>query len=109
MSRIPKRLSGPAQLANAAATVYTVPANRRAIVRHIRLVNPPGAGQETVTISIGADAAGTRIADALPLADGEHKDIFCYHVLEAAQVIQAFASTAATVVMTMNGDEVALA
>ena len=105
MGKTPKRLQGPAQLANAAATIYTTPAATRTIVRHIHIHNPPGGGARTFTMSIGADAAGTRIFDAFQLADGQVLDHFCYYVLEATQIIQAFASAATAVVCTIDGDE----
>ena len=57
-----KRLAGPAQVSNAAATKYTAPA-AGAIVRHVRVSNPSGS-PVTFTLSVGADAAGTRLFDA---------------------------------------------
>lgn len=102
--RVAKRLYGPAQLAAVAATVYTVPANRRAIVRHIHLSNPT-AGALTITLSIGVSAAGTRIFDAYAIAAGAVLDHFCYYILEAAEVIQGGASAATSIVVTISGDE----
>jgi hypothetical protein len=113
MPRIPKRLFGPAALTNAAATKYTVPANTKTIIRQIHLQNPSGAAVP-VTVSIGADAAATRILDAYSLAAaavGEPDSVYdppCYYVLEAGEVIQAFAGTTAVIVMTINGDECVL-
>jgi len=107
MGRIPKRLFGPAQLTNAAATKYTVPANRRAILRHIRISNPSG-NAVNLTLSIGADTAATRIFDAFPIGANSEKDHFCYHVLEATEIIQAFGSTTLVLVLVINGDEVVL-
>jgi hypothetical protein len=68
----------------------------------------------TLTISIGADAAGTRIFDAfsIPAAaagvTGSVFDHFCYYVLEAAEIIAAFASSASVLVITIDGDEYTL-
>lgn len=99
-----KRLFGPAALTNATATKYTVGAGLSAIVRHIHLSNPSVAAIP-VTISVGADAAGTRIFDAFSLAAGATYDYFCYLPLAAAEIIAAFAGTTAVVVMTIAGEE----
>lgn len=109
MARTPKRLFGPAQLTNAAATKYTCPAGTKAIIRHIHVENP-GAGV-TLTMSIGADAAGTRIYDALPIPAGSQGLVpypFVNFVLEAAEILQAFASVTLQLVVTIDGDELTL-
>src|SRR5262245_3992215 len=92
MPRIAKRLAGPAQVSNAAATKYTVPATTKTIVRHVHVSNPTG-GAVTFTMSIGADAAATRLFDAYSIAAGSVLDHFCYYVLEAAEIIQALSGT----------------
>jgi hypothetical protein len=55
-----KRLVGPAAMGVAAATVYTAPAQTKAVIRQIQIVNNAGTDQ-LVTISVGADAAAKRI------------------------------------------------
>ncbi|HJQ60140.1 MAG TPA: hypothetical protein VJ890_24760 [Vineibacter sp.] len=113
MPRTPTRLHGPAQVSNAAATKFTVPAGQKYIVRHIHVQNPSGAAV-TLTVSIGADAAATRILDAysIPAAAAgvtdSVRDIFCYYVLEAAEILQAFAGTNNILTLTINGDVVTL-
>jgi len=107
MPRTPKRLHGPAQVSNAAADKYTVPATTKAIVRHIHVQNPSGAAV-TLTLSIGADAAAVRIFDAYSVAAGSVLDHFCYYVLEAAEKIQGLAGTNNVLVITINGDEYTL-
>lgn len=104
MASTPKRLAGPAQVSNAAATKYTVPAATKTVLRHIHVQNPSG-GPVTFTMSIGADAAGTRLYDAYSIAAGAALDFFCYHILEATEVIQALAGTTNILVLTLNGDE----
>lgn len=104
MARIAKRLAGPAQVSNAAATKYTVPSVTKTIVRHIHIQNPSGSAV-TFTMSIGADAAGVRLFDAYSIAANQVLDHFCYYVLEAAEVIQAFAGTNNVLVLTIDGDE----
>lgn len=101
---LPKRLVGPTQLGNAAATVYTVPAGRVAVIRNIHIVNP-SAGDLTFTASIGADAAGTRIFYQESVLSGDSFDSFAPFVLSAGEILQAYASTAATLVITVDGEE----
>jgi len=110
MSSKAVRLFGPAQLSNAAATKYTVPASTKTVIRSIHLQNPSGTAVN-FTMSIGADAAGTRIYDSYSIpaaAAGQPAsvlDLFCYYVLDATEIVQAFASTGATLVLTLNGQE----
>jgi len=105
-----KRLFGPAQITNAAATKYTVPASTKTILRHIHVENPSAAAVG-FTMSIGADAAGTRLYSAYSIpaaAAGQPAsvlDIFCYYVLDAAEIIQAFGSTTNILVLTLDGTE----
>lgn len=106
--RIAKRMAGPAQVSNAAATKYTVGANRRGIIRHIHVQNP-SAGAITFTASIGADAAGTRIFDAFSIGPNAVLDHFCYYILEAAEIFQALAGTNNVLTLTIDGDEDVLA
>lgn len=107
MARIPTRLAGPAQVSNAAATKYTVPAVTKTIIRHVHVQNPSGAAV-TFTMSIGADAAATRIFDAYSIAAGSVFDHFCYYVLSAAEIVQAFAGTNNILTLTIDGDEIIL-
>ena|SRR5436190_16274150 len=104
MPRIAKRLHGPALITNAAATKYTVPALTKTIVRHIHVQNPSGSAV-TLTMSIGADAAGVRIFDAYSIAANTVLDHFCYYVLDAAEIIQALAGTTNIMTLTIDGDE----
>jgi len=107
VARIAKRLYGPAQLPNTTGTRYTVPAGTKTIVRHIHVSNPT-AGAVDITLSIGADGAGTRVFDGFPVAADSTYDHFCYYVLEAAEVIAANASAATSLNVTINGDEIVL-
>lgn len=108
MAKTAKRLFGPAQLTGAAATKYTVPALTKTIVREIWVSNPSGA-TVNLTMSIGADGAATRIFDAYPVPAGSVMALqWHYKVLDAAEVIQAFASVAGTLVLVLDGDELTL-
>lgn len=107
MPRTPKRLHGPAQVSNSAATKYTVPSATKTIVRHVHLQNPSGSAV-TFTMSVGSDAAAVRLFDAYSIAANSTYDWFCYLVLEAAEVIQALAGTNNVLTLTIDGDEATL-
>lgn len=107
MARIPTRLHGPSQVATGPATKYTVPAVTKTVVRHIHVQNPSGAAV-TFTLSIGADAAGTRLFDAYSIAANSVFDHFPYYVLAAAEIIQGGAGTNNILVLTIDGDEIIL-
>lgn len=103
MARIATRFHGPAQVSNAAATKYTVPAANLAIIRHIHIQNPSGSAV-TFTMSIGVDAAGTRIFDSFSIGANQVLDHFCIYVLSATEIIQAFAGTNNILTLTIDGD-----
>lgn len=107
MARIPKRLAGPLQVANAATTRYTVPANTKTVVRHVHVSNPSGSAV-TFTLTIGADAAAVRLFDAYSIAANTVLDHFCYYVLEETEVMQTNAGTNNILVFTLDGDEIVL-
>jgi hypothetical protein len=102
-----KRLYGPAQLTNAAATKYTCPALTKTRIRHIHVTNPTGSAV-TFTMSIGADAAGTRIYDVFSIAAGDVLNDFGVYVVDAAEIVQAFASTTLVLNITIDGEEITL-
>lgn len=113
MPRTPKRLYGPALVATGPATVYTVPAVTKTIVRQIHIQNPSGA-PVTFSLSLGADAAGTRLwttysipAAAAGVTDNV-REIFMYLVMEAAEIIQMSAGTNNILNVTITGDECTL-
>jgi hypothetical protein len=113
MARTPKRLAGPLQVSNSAATRYTVPALTKTIIRHIHIQNP-SASAVTFTMSIGADAAATRLYDAfsIPAAaagvTANVVDIFCYYVMDAAEILQTNAGTNNILTISIFGDEITL-
>lgn len=85
-----------------AATLYTVPTGCRAIIDHIRLVNNTSSPVD-VTMSIGADAASTRIWDSKTLAADESKSVKGPFTLESEEIFQAFAGTADAVTISAHG------
>lgn len=99
-----KRFYGPAQLGSSPATLYTVPDGSRALVRNIYANNPSGS-DVALTLSIGADEDATHIfdADIVPAGDILFARRETNYVLEAGEVLQGFASSAATVVLVVDG------
>jgi len=104
MAKLPKRLHGPALVSNVAATKYTVPASTRTILRSVHISNPTGSPVD-FTMSIGADAAATRIFDGFAIGADTVYDHWCYYVLEAAEIVQALAGTNNVITLTLDGDE----
>jgi len=102
-----KRLYGPAQLGNTTATRYTVPALTKTRIVHIHVSNPT-ASAVTLTVSIGADAAGTRLFDAYSIPAGTVLDHYGNWILDAAEVFAAHASAATSLVMSVFGQEMTL-
>tara|TARA_R110000868_G_scaffold68109_1_gene201472 strand:+ start:322 stop:666 length:345 start_codon:yes stop_codon:yes gene_type:complete len=113
MPRTAKRLYGPAQIATGPATVYTVPALTKTIIRQIHVSNPSGSAV-TLTLSIGADAAGTRLFStfSIPAAaagvTNSVQDFFWYQVMDAAEILTLSAGTNNILVIVVNGDEITL-
>lgn len=105
MARIAKRLAGPALVTNSAATKYTAPTSTKAVIRHIHVSNPTVAAV-TFTMSIGADAAGTRIFDAHSIAAGTVLDHYGAYVLDAGELVQALAGSTNVLTLTISGDEI---
>ncbi len=113
MARTPKRLYGPAVIATGPTTVYTTPALTKTLVRWIHFSNP-SASPVTVTLSVGADAAGTRLwstysipAAAAGVSDSV-REIYPYLVVDAAEIVTLSAGTNNIVVIVIGGDEITL-
>lgn len=100
------RLSGPALLTAAAATVYTVPGATTTILRSVHVSNETGTAA-TFTMSIGIDAAGKRLWTALSIPANSSFDWSGFIVLNAAEVLQAFSGTASALTLTTSGVQVA--
>jgi hypothetical protein len=104
MPDVLKRVMGPAALAAAAATVYTAPALTTTTIRAIHVANETLLNA-TFTLSVGADAAGKRFFYQQQVAPGNSFDWTGSLILAAAEVVQAYASIAATLTLTMSGVE----
>lgn len=98
------RLYGPTLLGNTASTLYTCPALTTAVIRHIHVNNPSGADVD-LTLSIGPDSAGARLWDGEPIPAGDFDDHIVEHILAEGEVIQAYASLAGTLNLTVDGYE----
>jgi len=113
MARTPKRLYGPAQVATGPATVYTVPALTKSVLRYIHVSNP-SASPVTLTLSIGADGAATRLYQtySIPAAAAGVTDsvrqIWLYMIMDAAEILTLSAGTNNILVIVINGDEITL-
>jgi|SRR5439155_11426025 len=110
MASIIKRLVGPVQVATGPTTQYTVPANTKARARHVHISNP-SASIVTITITIGADAAGTRLLSAYSVpanTDATTKgvvDFYWDEPLEPGEIITTSAGTNNILVLTIGGEE----
>lgn len=99
-----KRIVGPTQLANSAATLYTAPTGIRATIKRIHIVNPTTTAY-TFTLSIGADGAGTELYKTQSIAaNGGYFDDYANYSLEPADILQGYASTASKLTITVNAD-----
>ena len=113
MARIPKRLVGPALIATGPTTVYTVPALTKTIIRQLHISNP-SASPVLFTLSVGADAAGTRLFSSysIPAAaagvTNSVRDIFMYLIVDAAEIVTLSAGTNNILTITITGDEIIL-
>jgi hypothetical protein len=100
----PKRLSGPSLVTNAAVTRYTVPALTTTVVKHIHVQNPSASAVD-FTLSIGANAQGTRLFDGLPIPADSERSFWGPYTLVAAEIIQAVAGTTNILTLTLDGVE----
>lgn len=113
MPRIPTRTYGPALIATGPTTIHTVPAGEKLNIRDIHLSNP-SASPVTFTLSIGADAAATRLYQtySIPAAAAGVTDsvrrIPVNWVLEAGEIITVSAGTNNVLTITITSDRIVL-
>lgn len=105
MADTAKRHAGPLLLTTAEQTLYTVPASTTAIVRGIRIANTSAAAV-TVKLSIGADAAGTRLMSDVPIPANSVYDWSGFLVLATANTLRGQAGTTNVLTITVSGVEV---
>ena len=107
MARIPTRFFGPLLVSNSPTTRYTVAAAEKIVIRHVHISNP-SASAVTFTLSIGSDAAATRLYDAFSMPANSVLDAFWYETVDAAEIIQTNAGTNNILNITVNGDRIVL-
>lgn len=95
---------GPTQLTNSAVTQYTVPSATTFHLRDIEVANTTGSDR-TVTLSIGADAAGTRLLPGLTVKANGLLQWQGYVALAATEIIQAYADSGSALTLTISGVE----
>jgi hypothetical protein len=88
-----QRFSGPELLTASAGTLHRAPPASRDRIHQIRLVNNDEDNTVAVTLSIGTDAAATRIFSDT-LAAGESRSVRGPLTLEAAEIVQGSRSPA---------------
>lgn len=104
MADTAKRLVGPISLPNSATTLYTVPALTTATIRNIHIANATGTAA-TLKMSIGADAAGTRILSDFSVPADGFLDWSGFLVLAAAETLRATGGTNNALTITVSGVE----
>jgi hypothetical protein len=104
LGRVYKRFYGPALLPSSAVTLFACHAGRRAFIKRMHVSNP-SAGAVDLTLSIGSDAAGTRVNDDYAIGADSAQGYSTYYVLEAGEAMQALAGSAATINLTLSGWE----
>lgn len=107
-----KRLIDGTLLTNSAVALYTAPANTKAVIKQLSVVNTAGT-VHTVTIYIGSAAdAAHAVWDAQPVpptATAQASALSCSQafnqVVESGQSIWALADTGAVVSLSCSGYE----
>jgi hypothetical protein len=105
MTDTAKRLAGPESIGNSEETLYTVPAATTAILRNIHIANTTSSAA-TIKLSIGADAAGTRILSDLSVPANGTYDWSGFLVLAATETLRATGGTNNALTLTASGVEV---
>lgn len=104
----PKRIAGPAYLANAAADIYTPPASTIfTIIRHIHVANKTG-GAVTFTLYVGAtggSAGGTELFGAKSVPANDVYDWYGALKMLSTDFLSGLASAATSLVITVSGEQ----
>jgi hypothetical protein len=100
---VPRRFYGPALVATGPTTLYTVAAGTSQVIRLIHVANTSGTAA-TLTVSIGADAAGTRVIAAESILANATKEYWLYEPAVAAEIVTASAGTNNVLNITISGD-----
>lgn len=95
---------GPLALTNAPATIYTAPVGTVLTMRNIHISNE-GATAEQFTLSIGVDAAGSRLYRAVEIPGNGAFDWSGFLPVMAGEIVEAFASVSGQLTITIGGVE----
>jgi hypothetical protein len=102
MADLPNRI-GPVLFDVVPANIHTVPLDRTFTARNIHVANV-GAVEAKFTLSIGVDAAGTRIYHEVPIeGNGGVFDWSGYMPLEPGEVIEGFCDLPNAMTVTISG------
>lgn len=96
------RIVGPTLLTNSSATLYTVPGSTQAIVRSIIIANTSGSAA-TARVSIGVDAAGTRIIPDISIPANSMFEWSGFLVMAAAETLRGESGTTNVLAISVNG------
>lgn len=106
-----RRIYGPAQVATGPTTIYTAPTGIRAVLKTIHVSNPSGS-PVTLTVTIGADAAGTRFIGSynVPAASPGSESVKVFYPgmpVEPAEIVTVSAGTNNVLVIAIAAELVA--
>lgn len=95
---------GPTLITSAEVTLITVGGSATVVVRNINITNTDSTAR-TFKMSIGADAAGTRIFDDISVAPDSTFTWTGFLALNASDTLRAQASTTNVLTATISGVE----
>lgn len=101
MTDTASRIVGPTLLTNTTATLYTVPGSTQAILRNIIIANTSGTAA-TARLSIGVDAAGTRILPEVSIPANSIFEWSGFLVMEAAETLRGHSGTTNVLAITVS-------
>lgn len=106
MPKLLKRLVGPTSLGvtgTSESSLCTPASGTQCTLKHIQATNTDPAATHYLCISIGADAAATRIVDQIAIGANSEYSRWVTHVIAAAEIVCASADTASKIALTING------
>jgi hypothetical protein len=107
MATAKARLYGPALVATGPTTLWTAPATELDVIQTIWVSNPT-ASAVSLTVSITADAAGTRIIGTNTAANIPANSVTPFYgpwIVNPGEIVTASAGTTNVLVITFNGEK----
>ena len=102
MADVGKRFYGPAQPAGSAGTLFPVTTSHSYHVTNITVTNTT-TSIATITLSIGTDAAATRILDAVDVPAKGVLVLNGYWFMASTEIMQGWQGTASALTVTISG------